>query len=136
MIKSFEVGALHSWIRQLIKSAEADEKFDVSWFLPTMYSPVSIVGGWADGFFPNVNADLFCMSKSEPTKAMCIKICENNGGPYQILPRTDFDSLKMPFGTNDVDDTSITLEWEDDPKAMAEFFKAEWERIMERYEVN
>jgi hypothetical protein len=61
---------------------------------------------------------------------MCVKICENKG-PYSYV---DYELLDMPVGAdNEVEDISITLEWDDDPKQVAEFFKAEWERLYAMY---
>ena len=117
---------LTTWIAGLKKSAERDENFSVSWFGPTKDTIVSIVGGWLEGFYPT-DADLFCMSKSNPTFVMCVKIVVNRG-PYVY---TDFDILNMPVDINgEVEDTCIALEWDDEPENMAEFYMAEWERLL------
>ena len=66
------------------------------------------------------------MSKSNPTWAMCVKVVVNNG-PYASV---DFEQLDMPTTPNgEVDDTCLTLEHSDDPKALAQFFEMEWERL-------
>ena len=125
MNKTFTKEELTNWIAGLMNAAENDESFTVAWFEPTKNSPVSIVGGWQDGFHPS-QADLFCMSESCPTYAMCIKIIENNG-PYAYC---DFETLGMPVCENgEVDDTCMALEWEDTPERFAEFFMGEWERM-------
>ena len=129
MNNTFTREELAAWIRDLINAAENDECFDVDWFEPTKNSKFSIVGGWEDGYDP-ADADLFCLSESNPTYAMSVKICANNG-PYTYC---DFETLDMPVDANgDPDDTSIALEWEDNPENAAEFFMIEWERLMDTY---
>jgi hypothetical protein len=62
---------------------------------------------------------------------MCIKIIVNKG-PYAYC---DFEVLDMPvFHNGEVDDTCLTLEWEDNPEAIADFFAMEYERISSFYE--
>jgi hypothetical protein len=130
MNKTFTKDQLTSWVAGLITAAKNDEQFLVDWFKPTMDSPVSIIGGWADGFNPN-EADLFCQSKSNPTYAMCIKIIVNNG-PYAYC---DFDVLDMPTDhKGEVDDNCIALEWNDKPELVAEFYATEWEHLLDAYE--
>lgn len=126
MNKMFTKEALAGWIKDLKQAAQEDEQFSVSWFIPTKESPLSIVGGWENGFSPR-EADLFCQSKSEPTFAMCIKIVVNEG-PYAYC---DFETLNMPVDDREeVEDTCIALEWKDDPTKVAEFYMMEWERLM------
>ena len=133
MNKTFTKAELATWIAGLMVSAEDDEHFDVAWFKPTQKFPYAIVGGWLGGYYPGVNDDLFCTSKSEPTYSMCVKICINNG-PYAYA---DFETLDMPTDeSGEVDNNCITLEWDDNPEMVAEFFMAEWERITEQFEVN
>jgi hypothetical protein len=61
---------------------------------------------------------------------MAVKVIENNG-PYAYC---DFETMDMPIDkSGEVDDTSITLEWDDDPDAIAGFFMDEWERITKEY---
>ena len=128
MNKTFTKEALAMWIAGLMVSAEDDDQFLVDWFKPTQHSQFSIVGGWQDGYDP-ADADLFCTSKSNPTYAMSVKICENKG-PYAYA---DFETLDMPIDAfGEVDDTSITLEWDDNPEAVAEFFMIEWDRLMDK----
>lgn len=127
MNKMFTKEALAGWIKGLQQAAKEDEQFSVSWFIPTKESPLSIVGGWENGFSPR-EADLFCQSKSEPTFAMCIKIVVNEG-PYAYC---DFETLNMPVDDREeVEDTCIALEWKDDPTKVAEFYMMEWERLMD-----
>lgn len=127
MNKTFTKEALAGWIKGLKQAAKEDEQFSVSWFIPTKESPLSIVGGWENGFSPR-EADLFCQSKSEPTFAMCIKIVVNEG-PYAYC---DFETLNMPVDDREeVEDTCIALEWKDDPTKVAEFYMMEWERLMD-----
>jgi hypothetical protein len=127
MNKVFTKEALAGWIQTLKDIAADDEQISVSWFTPTKDYPVSIVGGWMNGFSPR-EADLFCQSKSHPTYAMCIKIVENNG-PYVYC---DFETLDMPVDDRDeVEDTCIALEWKDAPMRVAEFYMHEWERLMD-----
>jgi hypothetical protein len=129
MNKIFTKEALAGWIKGLKQAAKEDEQFSVSWFIPTKESPLSIVGGWENGFSPR-EADLFCQSKSEPTFAMCIKIVVNEG-PYAYC---DFETLNMPVDDREeVEDTCIALEWKDDPAKVAEFYMMEWERLMDLY---
>ena len=129
MNKTFTKEQLTSWVTDLITAAKNDEQFLVDWFKPTKESPLSIIGGWMDGFSP-AEADLFCQSKSSPTFAMCVKICVNNG-PYAY---TDFEIMDMPVDDREeVEDTCIALEWKDDPVKVAEFYMMEWERLMDIY---
>ena len=130
MNKFFTIDELSAWIADIKKAAKRDDIFTIDWFPGTKSSPVSIVGGWSHGF-SHEHADLFCCSKEDPTYAMCVKVAINKT-PYAY---TDFDLLLMPLDSRgDVDDTCITLEWDDDPKMVAQFFMVEWERIMESYE--
>ena len=127
MNKTFTKEALAGWIKGLKQAAREDEQFSVSWFIPTKESPFSIVGGWLDGFDPS-QADLFCQSKSNPTYAMSIKIIVNEGN-YAYC---DFETLDMPMSEDgEVDDTCFTLEWDENPEAIANFFMIEWERLMD-----
>ena len=124
------VKAMTSWIEELKQAAKNDESFLVSWFPGTKNYPIAVVGGWLNGFDP-ADADLFCMSKSNPTYAMCVKIVMNEGN-YAYC---DFETLDMPVSADDeVDDTTITLEWNDSPEAVAMFFMAELARITEAFE--
>lgn len=126
----FTTKELADWIEELQYLAKKDESFLVSWFKPTENCPISIIGGW-EGNFDSNDADLFCISKSNPTYAMCVKIVVNNG-PYAYC---DFEVLDMPVFKNDeVDDTCLTLEWDDNPSAIATFFEMEFERILDTYE--
>lgn len=128
-MNKINVKELAAWIEDLQYLAKKDENFLVSWFKPTEDSPISIVGGWMNGFDP-ADADLFCLSKTNNTYGMSVKIVVNHG-PYAYC---DFEVLDMPVLHNDeVDDTMLTLEWDDNPAAVASFFAGEWERIMEAY---
>lgn len=133
MNKTFTLDELTTFVRGLIDTAKKDDRHAIIWFEPTMESKIRIVGGWQDGWAANMYDDLFCMSKSQPTKTMCIKICVCDG-PADIY--SEFDSLVMPVSTDGFADTSLVLEWEDNPEMVAEFFMAEWERITEQFEVN
>jgi hypothetical protein len=127
MNMTFTLDELTTFISGLIDAAKNDEHFDVAWFEPTKNSAFSIVGGWQDGYEANMYDDMFCMSKTAPTCAMSVKICVNNG----TYAYADFETLPMPE-THDgrVDDNSLSLEWDDDPAQLAEFFMLEWERLM------
>jgi hypothetical protein len=114
------------WITQLKEAAKEDEGILISWFEPTKDYPFSIVGGWMEGFSEKY-ADVFCISKSNPKYAMCVKIAVNEG----VTAYTDFELMNMPYDKNgEVDNTCIALEWDDDPEYAAQFFLTEWERIM------
>ena len=130
MKTNFTIEQLAAWVRSLIEDAKNDEQFSVAWFEGTKKEPFSIVGGWMEGFSEDYS-DLLCISKSNPTYAMCVKIVVNEG-PYAY---TDFEVMNMPFDpeTNKVDDTCIALEREEDYEAMALFFLNEWERIMKEH---
>ena len=123
---------LAAWIEDIKEAAKDDNCFSVAFFKDTEHEPFAIVAGWMKGFSKDY-ADIFCMSKSEPEYAMCIKIVVNDG---QSCP--DFETLDMPvdkFG--EVDNTCVALEWDDDPEYAAQFFLSEWERIMKEHaEVN
>lgn len=126
MNNKFTIDELTVWIAGIIECAKRDESCQVYWFVPTMRKPFSIVAGWQKMFTEDYSY-VFCCSKSKPEYVMCIKVVEND---EQYCP--DFDSLKMPINKHfeEVDDTSVPLEWDDNPKAAAEFFMHEWERIM------
>lgn len=126
MNKTFTKEQLTSWIAGLQEAAKNDEHFLVDWFKPTVDSPFSIIGGWLNGY-DSADADLFCLSKTNPTYGMSIKIVVNEG-PYAYC---DFETLDMPMEPNgEVDDTCLTLEWDDNPEAVAKFYIGEWERLM------
>lgn len=127
MNNTFTKEQLTNWVAGLQEAAKNDEQFLVDWFIRTKEEPFCIIGGWMNGFNPK-EADLFCQSKSDPTYAMCIKICVNEG-PYAYC---DFETLNMPMSEDGkVDDNCITLEWKDDPAQVAEFFMIEWEQLMD-----
>ena len=129
MNTTFTKETLTCWIFGMMYLAKEDVNFDAHYFTPTEQSKFSIVGGWQSGFEPS-DADLFCLSKSNPGYGMCIKICLNNGE----CVCADFETLSLPVDRNgEVDDVGIALEWEDDPAKVAEFFMIEWERLMESY---
>lgn len=124
---------LARWIEEIKEAAKNDESFSIAWFKPTKNSPLSIIAGWVE-YFANESEvdDLFCVSKSQPKYCMCIKIAENEG-PYAY---TDYEIMNMPYDriTNEVENTEIMLEWDDPVDYAAEFFKHEWERLMESFE--
>jgi hypothetical protein len=126
-MKKITIESLTKWIKDLKEAAKKDESFSIAWFGDTKDEPFSIIGGWLDGFSEDYS-DIFCMSKSNPSYAMCIKIAINEG-PYAY---TDFEIMNMPVDpvTKEVDNTCIPLEWDDDPEYAAQFFLSEWERIM------
>ena len=129
MNNNFTVEELTAWVEDIMAAAKNDTIFAIDHFSGTKNSPVAIVAGWADGFC-HEQADLFCCSKETPSLAMCIKIIVNDNS----YTYTGFDSLRLPMDSRgEVDDTSIILEWEDDPAMVAQFFSVEWERIMENY---
>ena len=133
MTTKFTKEQLATWINNLKELAKQDTESLVHWFGPTAGESFSIVGGWQK-LFPNADMiDIFCCSKSKPEYVMSIKVVENKG-PYAYA---DFDSLNMPWNEHfeEVDDTSVPLEWDDSPEAAAEFFMHEWERIMTNYNV-
>lgn len=129
-INNFEtVKNLRDWIDELKKAAKEDSDLLISWFKPTEEYPISIVGGWMEGFSESY-ADIMCISKSNPKYAMCVKIAVNEG-PYEF---TDFELMDMPVDREGVvDDTCISLEWDDDSESLAVFLLTEWERIMNDY---
>lgn len=122
--------SLAAWINGLKESAEADETFAISWFNETEDKPFSIIGGWADGYDER-DIDIMCISRSNPTYAMSVKVVVNEG-PYAY---TDFEIMDMPYDkeTGTVDDTEMVLEWDDNPYEAAQFFLSEWERIMKEH---
>jgi hypothetical protein len=121
---------LTEWLEDLRKSAEEDEQFSISWFGDTKDKPFSIIGGWLDGFSEEYS-DILHISKSNPSYAMCVKIAINEG-PYAY---TDFELMDMPIdpATEEVDDTCIALEKDEELAELAMFFAAEWDRIMKEY---
>lgn len=124
------VDKLAEWIRDLIEAAKNDESFCIAWYKETENEPFSIIGGWMEGFSEEYN-EVLCISKSNPKYAMCVKIVVNEG-PYAY---TDFELMNMPVdpATEEVDDTCIALELDDDPMATAQFYAGEWERITKTY---
>lgn len=121
---------LASWIKGLMETAEKDECISISWFKDTEDSPIAIVGGWQSGY-DSSNSDIFCHSKSHPEYAMCIKIAHNPENCAYI----DYEMMYMPEeAEGEVDDTEITLEWQDIPEALADFFAQEYERVYKNYE--
>lgn len=129
-MKKLDVNKLAEWIRDLIEAAKDDESFCIAWYKETENEPFSIIGGWMEGFSEDYN-DVLCVSKSNPKYAMCIKIAVNEG-PYAY---TDFELMDMPVDpvTEDVDDTCIALDVDEDVYSMAEWFASEWERITKEY---
>lgn len=124
-----KIKALTDWIDDLKKAAENDESFDIAWFKDTENEPLSIIGGWLEGFSEDYS-DLLYISKSNPKYAMCIKIA-NNEGPYLY---TDFEMMNMPIDKNsEVDDNCIALERTDSSEELAKFYLLEWERLMKEY---
>lgn len=122
--------ALAEWLSELIEAAKNDESFCIAWFKETENEPFSIIGGWMECFSDQYD-DVLCISKSNPTYAMCVKIAINEG-PYAY---TDFEIMEMPYdpNTGDVDDTCIALDYDEDVEGLAQFLWGEWERIMKEY---
>jgi hypothetical protein len=121
---------LTNWIEGLKKSAKEDEQFSIAWFKETENKPFSIIGGWMEGFSEDYS-DFICISKGDPSYAMCVKIAVNEG-PYAY---TDFEIMNMPVNpeTGEVDDTCIALEYDDDSESLAQFLLLELDRITEEY---
>ena len=129
MTNNFTIESLATWIRDLIEAAKDDQSFCIAWFKETEEAPFSIIGGWMEGFSEDYS-DILCISKSNPKYAMCVKIAVNEG-PYAY---TDFEIMNMPLDKNgEVDNTCIALDLDEDVYGMAQFFKTEWERIMEEH---
>lgn len=128
-MNKININKLAEWLRDLIEAAKADEQFSISWFKETEDEQFSIIGGWMEGFSEDYN-DVLCISKGDPSYAMCVKIAVNEG-PYAY---TDFEIMDMPTNfEGDVEDTCIALDWYEDVQAMAEWLAQEWERIMKEY---
>lgn len=124
-----KVKALADWIDDLKKAADNDESFDIAWFKGTENEPLSIIGGWLEGFSEDYS-DLLYISKSNSKYAMCIKIA-NNEGPYLY---TDFEMMNMPIDKNgEVDNNCIALERTDNSEELARLYLIEWERLMKEY---
>jgi hypothetical protein len=129
MTNNITIESLTAWIESLKELAEGDSDILISWFKGTKDSPFSIIGGWMEGFSESYD-DLLCVSKTNPKYAMCVKIAINDG-PYAY---TDFEMMNMPVDEDDeVDDTTIALEWEDDAEDLAVWLLGEWERIMKEH---
>lgn len=130
-VTSENIKNLVEWLEALKEAARDDNSFSIAWFKDTENCPISIVGGWMDGFSESYS-DLFCMSKTQPTYAMCVKIAVNKG-PYAYV---DFETINMPVdAAGNVDDTCIALEQEDDTNSLAAFLLCEWERISAEHAV-
>lgn len=124
------IDEIAKWLAGLKEAAKKDEQFSIAWFDGTKEKPFSIIGGWMNGFSEDYS-DLICISKSSPTYAMCVKIVVNEG-PYSY---TDFEIMDMPVdpATEEVDNTCIALEYDDDTESLAMFLLTEWERITKEY---
>lgn len=128
-MKNINIAKLADWIRELIESAKKDEQFSIAWFKETENDPFSIIGGWMEGFSEDYD-DVLCISKGDPSYAMCVKIAVNEG-PYAY---TDFEIMNMPVNSEgDVDDTCIALDYDEDVVSLAQFLAGEWERITKEY---
>jgi hypothetical protein len=128
-MKNINIEKLAGWIRELIESAKKDEQFSIAWFKETENDPFSIIGGWMEGFSEDYD-DVLCISKGDPSYAMCVKIAVNEG-PYAY---TDFEIMDMPVNSEgDVDDTCIALDYDEDVISLAQFLAGEWERITKEY---
>ena len=126
MTDVFTKEELATWVEEIKEAAKEDTSFSIAWFPGTTDKPFSIIAGWQKYFTNDDFSDVFCISKSHPEYAMCVKVAINDG-PYAY---TDFEVMNMPLDkTGDVDDTCVPLEWDDDTEAAAMFFKHEWERI-------
>lgn len=121
MNKTFTKEALAAWVNVLKEMAKADEQFDKCWFTPTKDSKFGIIAKWEDGYDPGF-ADLFCQSRSNPTKALCVEVIEQTTKRFLTAVETE------------VEHACVVLEWEDDPDQVAEFFMIEWEQLMDAYE--
>lgn len=120
---NINVENIAAWISDLIYAAKADTPMAVSRFEGTADKPFCIVGGWKKVFTNDDYSDVFCSSESRPGEIMCVKVAINKD--------TDFVSMPIPMcGVDELDDTCIPLEWDDNPEAAAKFFLHEWERIM------
>lgn len=119
------IADLEDWLKSLIKKAEEDDNFLVSWFDDTKDDSISLVGGWSEGFSKDFN-DILYISKSSPSYALCVKIAVNDG-PYAYV---DFDTLDMPTSSDGtVEDTCIVIERNEDISGLASFLECELERI-------
>ena len=119
------IANLEDWLKSLIKKAEEDDNFLVSWFDDTKDDSISLVGGWSEGFSEDFN-DILYISKSSPSYALCVKIAVNDG-PYAYV---DFDTLDMPTSSDGtVEDTCIVIERNEDISGLASFLNCELERI-------
>ena len=126
MTTKFTKEQLAAWINTLIYAARADTPMAVARFKGTKDKPICIVGGWKIVFTNDDYSDVFCSSESRPGEIMCVKVAINKD--------TDFTSMPIPMcGEDELDDTCIPLEWDDNPECAAEFFLMEWERIMKEY---
>jgi hypothetical protein len=124
------IKSLAEWIDDLKEAAKEDQSFSIAWFRGTELYPFAIVGGWVKGI-AETYSDLFCMSKSEPGYAMCVKIAVNDG-PYAY---TDFEAMTLPLDKDgEVEDTCVALEQEDDSESLAAWLLTEWERITKEHE--
>jgi hypothetical protein len=129
-MKNVNLKNLVQWLDDLKEAAKEDQSFSIAWFKETETSPFSIIGGWMSGFSETWD-DLLCVSKSNPTYAMCVKIAVNEG-PYAY---TDFEAMDMPVNEDgEVDDNCIALEYGDNTEELAFFLLNEWEKLMEEYE--
>ena len=120
---------LVTFLSSLITDAKNDEKFSIAWFNPTKGLPFAIIGGWQDGFDPDITDGLF-HSASSPTYVMCVKIAVNEG-PYAY---TDFEIMNMPCREGeDVYDSEWILLDCTDLDQLAEDIITDYEYICKEY---
>ena len=130
MHEPINITNLTTWIEDILEAAKNDTYFSIAWFSETEHRPFSIVAGWQEMFSGNDFSDLFCTSKSHPESVMCVKIIKNTSPSAQ-----DFEEAEMPLDKlHNVDDTCVSLEWDDPALSVAQFFLHEWERIMTEHE--
>ena len=121
------VNNLAAWINSLREKTMNGEQFTTAWFEETKDAPISIVGGWLNGFAAFADSGSFCMNKSNKDQALCIAVVVNNGEDETI----ELDDLKFCDAPNGVpEDLSIAISPTDDTKVFGAFLIMEWERIM------
>lgn len=97
-------------------------------FSGTLGEPIQIVAGWKSGFSKDYE-DIFYISSADC--AMSIKIVKADN-PISLDDTFDFKALKTPINkeSGEYEDVCVVLEKTDDPKALALFLAAEYDRIL------
>lgn len=118
---------LAAWMDSLREQVKNGQQFTTAWFEDTKDTPISIVGGWLNGFAAFADTGSFCINKHNTNQALCIAVVVNNGEDSTV----ELDKLKFCDAPNGVpEDLSIAISPDDDTNVFAHFLLIERDRIM------